>query len=157
MSPVLVSNGLMLSAPLLPSSASGSAAILARALPQLRAFSLFAQDAHWQVTGPLFGVLHPMFGALYGLATGYADAVAERIAQLGIVPPSASKIVALPIDATQGSLLAAQCARHAQRLGAALYEAMDQIKEVDPVFLAKFQDWQAQMEKQIWQIQQHAA
>ena len=121
--------------------------ILARALPQLRAFSLFAQDAHWQVTGPLFGVLHPLFGDLYDLATGYADAVAERIAQLGNVPPAASKIVALPIDATQGSLVAAQCARHAQRLGSLLYEAMDQIKDIDPVFLAKFQDWQGATRK----------
>ena len=52
MSPLWFPMTSVLSAILFVSSASGSATILARALPQLRAFSLFAQDAHWQVTGP---------------------------------------------------------------------------------------------------------
>ena len=101
-------NDFMLSTPLLPSSASGGAAILARALPHSVRFSLFAQDAHWQfVTRALFGVLHPLFGDLYDLATGYADAVIERMRSSAMYRPhththAASKIVALPIDTNAG-------------------------------------------------------
>lgn len=147
----------MLSAPLLPSSASSSAAILTRALPQLRAFSLFAQDAHWQVTGPLFGILHPLFGELYDMVvTAYSDAIAERIRQLNARPPLAAGIEPLAIGGEEGSLLAAQCLQHAQKLGAILYRAMDELKAYDVVFLAVFQDLQARLEKLLWQIGSHA-
>lgn len=38
------------------------------------------------------------------------------------------------------------------RLGSKVYVAMEQLETIDPVFLAKLQDLQAQLEKYAWQI-----
>jgi len=41
------------------------------------------------------------------------------------------------------------------RLGSKVYVAMEQLETIDPVFLAKLQDLQAQLEKYAWQIEAH--
>lgn len=42
-----------------------------------------AKLAHWNVRGPAFEPLHDRFGELADAVAGYADDVAERVAQLG--------------------------------------------------------------------------
>jgi starvation-inducible DNA-binding protein len=39
--------------------------------------------AHWNIKGPLFASLHPLFDGFAGALSGYNDAVAERIVTLG--------------------------------------------------------------------------
>lgn len=45
--------------------------------------ALRAKQAHWNVRGKEFGVLHEVFGGVAEAAWGYADDVAERVVQLG--------------------------------------------------------------------------
>lgn len=141
--------------PLTPSNRVASAKVLSELLPALRALGMTAQDAHWRVRGPMFGSLHALFGDLYSFVGGiYADAVAERIAQFFEPAPRS----VLP---TGGDL----------PTDGEVYATMEQLEQVDPVFLAKLQrdnsahslrnpsDWfkdlQAQLEKYAWQIEAH--
>lgn len=41
------------------------------------------RQAHWNVRGEAFIGLHELFGKVYDAAAGYADTLAERIAQVG--------------------------------------------------------------------------
>jgi len=38
--------------------------------------------AHWNLRGPLFALLHPLFGEYAGSLNGYADEIAERVVML---------------------------------------------------------------------------
>lgn len=140
---------------LTPSSRSMSAQILADLLPSLRGLGLLAQDAHWRVLGPMFGELHTLFGDLYAFVSGtYADAVAERIAQLQA--PIPRSVVRSEHDLpTDGAKLCAELERAIMSASSRAYEAMNRLERIDPVFLARLQDLQAQLEKYAWQISAH--
>jgi starvation-inducible DNA-binding protein len=73
-----------------------------------------ARKAHWNVKGPMFGTLHPLFGELRKAAYDYADVVAEHCSiDLGIPvdgdhvdAAERSSITAMPKTLTQGRDLA---------------------------------------------------
>lgn len=50
---------------------------------------------HWNVQGPRFGVLHPMFGDQYNALWTALDAIAERVRALGHLAPSQDEIAKL--------------------------------------------------------------
>jgi starvation-inducible DNA-binding protein len=54
---------------------------------------------HWNVQGPRFGVLHPMFGDQYNALWTALDEIAERIRALGHLAPShddLAKLASIP-------------------------------------------------------------
>lgn len=64
-----------------------SAEALGEVLANSYALYLKTQNFHWNVTGPLFGTLHEMFGAQYAALALAIDEIAERIRALGHVAP----------------------------------------------------------------------
>lgn len=58
-------------------------ALLATATADGLALYLAASVAHWNVRGPHFGALHPLFGSFRDALAGYVDELAERAATLG--------------------------------------------------------------------------
>ncbi|HEY8241186.1 MAG TPA: DNA starvation/stationary phase protection protein Dps [Kiritimatiellia bacterium] len=68
-----------------------------------------AKTAHWNVKGPSFIALHELFDKVSAAAMGYADLVAERIAQLGGTAEGSveraaerTSLPVYPLDAAQG-------------------------------------------------------
>ena len=59
------------------------AAALNAVLADGQDFSSHTQVAHWNVRGPGFAALHPLFGELYKAISSQVDLVAERIVTLG--------------------------------------------------------------------------
>ena len=53
-----------------------------------------AKQAHWNVKGPRFMLLHELFDTVAGLAVGWADDLAERAVQLGCVAEGTVQVVA---------------------------------------------------------------
>jgi DNA-binding ferritin-like protein len=138
-----------------PSAKERSIAALSQLLPLLRGLANGAQVAHWRVRGPQFLPLHELFGETYGYLVGYADAVAERIAQLDGKVPESINSAYLFGEATQGLELCAMLGRFIEQVGRAAYAAMDQLAVVDLVFLAKLQDLQGGLEALCWKIEAH--
>jgi DNA-binding ferritin-like protein len=137
------------------SAASKSDDALSELLPYVRSLAQLVQFYHWRVKGPLFGVLHPLFGELYAALVDYSDNVAERIAQLGGVVPWRVPNP-LPLSESDGSILAKDCGKQAQQIGSRAYVAMEALQGNDRVFLAKLEELQGGIEKLVWQIEQHA-
>jgi starvation-inducible DNA-binding protein len=52
------------------------------------AFTIKAQNFHWNVEGPLFGQLHALFGAIYEETYGSIDTFAEQLRALQIYTPA---------------------------------------------------------------------
>ena len=62
------------------------------------AFSLKAQNFHWNVEGPHFSAYHDLFGKIYEDASGSVDEVAERIRTLDqYAPGSLSRFAQLSV------------------------------------------------------------
>lgn len=144
-----------MASPLNPSAKERAINALTMLLPSLRGLVNGIQVAHWRVRGPQFLPLHELFGEAYDYLTGYADAVAERIAQLdGRVPESINSAYLFG-EAQQGLELCAIAGRHFEEVGRKAYAAMDQLSVVDLVFLAKLQDLQGGLEVLCWKIEAH--
>ncbi len=61
---------------------------LSRLLADTYVLYLQTQNFHWNVTGTLFGILHPMLDAQYTELAGGVDVIAERIRALGFPAPA---------------------------------------------------------------------
>jgi len=61
---------------------------LSRVLAETYTLYLQTQNFHWNVTGPLFAALHPMFGEQYAELATSIDVIAERIRTLGQPAPA---------------------------------------------------------------------
>jgi starvation-inducible DNA-binding protein len=51
------------------------------------AFSLKAQNFHWNVEGPDFKQYHDLFGGIYDEVYGSVDTIAERVRTIGFYTP----------------------------------------------------------------------
>ena len=51
------------------------------------AFSLKAQNFHWNVEGPDFSQYHALFGSIYEEVYGSVDTIAERVRTIGFYTP----------------------------------------------------------------------
>lgn len=63
------------------------AAGLARVLADSYTLYLKTHNYHWNVTGPLFQMLHEMFDSQYRELAEAVDTIAERIRSLGVFAP----------------------------------------------------------------------
>lgn len=87
---------------------ASEAALLNEALVDVLALRDFSRLAHWNVRGPAFGALHPLFGKMYEELDGHADKLAERVAMLGGLAKGAPSQVAessledYPVETTDG-------------------------------------------------------
>jgi starvation-inducible DNA-binding protein len=61
---------------------------LGKLLADTLVLQLKAQNFHWNVTGPLFPMLHDLFGRQYEELSSAADALAERIRAVGHPTPA---------------------------------------------------------------------
>lgn len=85
------------------------------------ALTLIVWRAHRNLSGPLFGDLHGLFGELYGVLDDYADRLSEASAQLGGEVVGTAEQVAernriddYPLEITEGL---AHCREIADRIG----------------------------------------
>lgn len=60
---------------------------LKKVLANHYAFSLKAQNFHWNVEGPDFGQYHALFATIYDEVYGAVDTIAERVRTLGAYAP----------------------------------------------------------------------
>lgn len=68
---------------------AGTIPAVQQALGDTYAFSLAAQNAHWNVAGPDFAQYHGLFGEVYASAASAIDPLAEVLRQLGVSTPTA--------------------------------------------------------------------
>lgn len=68
--------------------------LLQRRLVDLIDLQAHARQAHWNVKGPTFIMLHELFGTIVDGLDEPIDDVAERIAQLGGTPVGTAQVVA---------------------------------------------------------------
>lgn len=84
------------------------------------ALSLQAKVAHWNVKGPSFVGLHELFDKIHAVAGGHADAIAERIVQLGGTTSAVAESVAKGTRLPRYPLGAAMGRDHAKAMTEAL-------------------------------------
>jgi len=61
--------------------------LMKKLLANTVAFSIKAQNYHWNVTGPNFAQYHDFFGSIYEEVSGSVDVTAEEIRKLGAITP----------------------------------------------------------------------
>jgi starvation-inducible DNA-binding protein len=119
-----------------------------------------AKVAHWNVKGPFFAVLHPLFDTLVSSLIEHNDAIAERAVTLGGLATatarrvgSASRLRELPSETTHGGdlvrLLAERFEQHLQGLRGARAVAE---KNADPDTVDLLTEVVSELEKQGWML-----
>ena len=77
---------------------------LSRLLADTYTLYLKTHNYHWNVTGPMFQTLHPMFEAQYNELALAVDSIAERIRALGVFAPGSytqyGKLTSIKEDST---------------------------------------------------------
>lgn len=127
------------------------------ALVDLIDLSLYAKQAHWNVTGRLFRPVHEQLDEVVEIARQYTDTVAERAVSLGVNPDGRVRTVAdstrIPhlelgylgddkVVAAMTDILAQAVARFRERIGAT--------EDSDLVTQDLFIEITAALEKQHW-------
>src|SRR5262245_28542695 len=79
-----------------------------------------AKQAHWNVKGPAFIVLHELFDKVYEHAGDYADLLAERIVQLGGIAEGTARVTAKRSQLPEYSLTLASGHDHVEALSRSL-------------------------------------
>jgi starvation-inducible DNA-binding protein len=122
-----------------------------------------AKNAHWNVKGPDFIALHKFFDEIAEVSEGYADLIAERIAQLGGTPEgtlmAASKRTTLPsyppkiyTGKDHISALSATLAAYGERAR----KTVDQVNEIHDVDTADiFTEISRSVDKYLWLVESH--
>lgn len=134
------------------------------ALIDLIDLALVGKQAHWNIVGPRFRSVHLQLDEVVTLARGFADAVAERAAAIGVSPDGRAATVAADsgVPSFPGGYIAdtdvvgafvtaleSVCRRMRERIAATA--------EPDPVSQDLLIGITAELEKQSWMFQaEHA-
>lgn len=109
-------------------------------LVELIDLSLQAKQAHWTVTGPLFGPLHAELDAIVGDARTWYDDVAERLAAIEVAPDGRTATVAggsllepLPAGWQRDTEVVARFLARLEAIAERLRTRIDEIAEPDPI------------------------
>ena len=116
--------------------------------------------AHWNVKGPFFGVLHPLFDTFVASLSQHNDEIAERAVTLGGLATAtvrraaaASRLPELPVETTHGGdlvrLLAERFERHLVGLRSARTVAE---KNGDPDTVDLLTEVVSELEKHGWML-----
>ncbi|TYB43449.1 Dps family protein [Actinomadura chibensis] len=122
--------------------------------------SLLAKQAHWNLTGRNFKVVHEHLDEIVALARGGQDDVAERAIAIGVNPDGRSRTVADRTTLAQleagyladDKVVAAITDILAQIIGR-FRERIEATDEADPVTQDLLISLAAQLEKQHWMFQ----
>lgn len=138
-------------------------ALLNRHLAACIDLQLQAKQAHWNVKGPLFHALHALFDQVHAAAEEFADALAERAAQLGGVAEGTlqhvarqSGLPAYPADAVDG-------VRHLEAMAAAVAHVVRGVREAiaqaaelgDQATADLFTEVTRGLDRQLWMVESH--
>ena len=136
---------------------------LAPLLADATDLTLQAKQAHWNVRGPSFIALHELFDSVYEHAGDWADAIAERMAQLGGAVPgtlqaahAGTRLTPYPLDLNGEKA-------HVERVAAALaqfgesartaIDAFSAIGDADTADLAT--EISRAVDKDLWFVESH--
>lgn len=140
-------------------------ALLNAQLGDLIDLGLQAKQAHWNVKGPQFAVLHALFDEVAEELGGFADELAERAVVLGGVARGTvqvlakdSRLAAYPLEALEGAehlwALSAAISRVAQTSREAI-RAAD--KTGDAVTVDVFTEVTRGLDMLLWKVEAHVA
>jgi starvation-inducible DNA-binding protein len=121
------------------------------------------KHAHWNVKGPTFIQLHELFDEIAPHFDGYADLVAERVAQLGGVANGTLREAAATSSIPEYDLSAVNGAEHVKALvknigkfASLVREAIDQTDELGDRDTADiFTEISRQVDKDLWFLEAH--
>lgn len=139
------------------------AALLNRHLALCLDLQLQAKQAHWNVKGPLFHALHALFDQVHAVAEEYADALAERVVQLGGVAQGTlqqvaalSELPAYPADAVDGPSHLEAIATAVAGVVRRVREAIPQAEELgDQATADLLTEAARELDKQLWMVESH--
>jgi len=113
---------------------------------------LRSHEAHWNVKGMTFGLLHELFGGFYDFLDSSADTVAERIVQLDGTVRSNPQGSSLSGD---DLVMLTSIREGAQKLAEKLNRATGAIGSGDEVTGDILTEFQRELEKWLWKIESH--
>lgn len=129
------------------------------ALTDLIELQAQAKQLHWCVTGPGFGVLHPLLDAIAGEAAAHADELAERMRALGGVPDgrtanvaAATTLAPAPADLVPTARAATHVTGAVRATVAALVAARTAAETADPAGVDLLNAAILGLEKQAWLV-----
>ncbi len=137
--------------------------VLNRRLADSIDLMLQVKQAHWNVNGPQFLLLHALFGQIaYGIE-GYVDLLAERIVQLGGCADGTASVVTrrtsldrYPLEAVDGNdhvaALATVLASYGKHVRYAIGQATDLL---DADSAALFTDISRDIDTWLWLVEAH--
>lgn len=132
---------------------------LETSLADATALSLQAKQSHWNVKGPAFQSLHELFDKIHAMADQHADALGERLVQLGRRTRAfdgLSSLPGLPADAIMGREHAEAMAESLRAYVAdirALAAQAEEARDAATVDLAG--EVLRDAEKQLWFVESH--
>lgn len=121
------------------------------------------KQAHWNVKGAQFMMLHELFDDFAGELLEYADTIAERVTALGgaalgtvRMAAAASSLDEFPADAFDGMTVVAALADRYAALGATVRAAIDAADEAGDADTADlFTEVSRGLDKALWFLEAH--
>ena len=122
-----------------------------------------AKQAHWNVRGPRFMELHELFDSTAGLAVGWSDDIAERVAQLGGLAEGSSRQVADRTTLPSVPLVADDASQWVNAVADSLGTFANNVREAidaadaagDQVTADLFTQVGGAADKQLWFVEAH--
>jgi starvation-inducible DNA-binding protein len=130
------------------------------ALIDLIDLSLVGKQAHWNIVGPRFRSVHLQLDEVVALTRGFADAVAERAAAIGVSPDgraatvaSDSGVPAFPSGYVADTDVVGAFVASLESAAKRMRDRIDATAEPDPVTQDLLLGVTAELEKQSWMFQ----
>lgn len=121
------------------------------------------KQAHWNVKGPHFIGLHELFDKIHEDVSGYADLIAERIAQLGGIAEGTARIAAkrsrldeYPLDIADGTAHIEAVSRALSSFGQEARRTIDEADELEDADTVDiFTEISRGTDKWLWMVEAH--
>jgi len=139
------------------------AALLNEGLASTVHLGLQAKQCHWNVKGPLFFQLHELFDKVYDEAAEWADVIAERVVQLGVLADSRlevlqknTKLPTHPADLHKDTQVADAFAKSLAALSEMLRHSVGHAEEAGDAATADlFTEVLRGADKMLWFVESH--
>ncbi len=122
------------------------------------------KQAHWNVKGPNFIVLHELFDEIYEAVESYIDLIAERIVQLGGIAEGTVRVAAArsrleeyPLEIGDGAAHVEAVARALSTFGREARMTIDETTALDDADAADiFTEVSRGIDKWLWMVEAHS-